>query len=115
MEERSWSKAHSPKNLSMSLAIEASELMEIFQWISTEDAWNIAESEEFTHLKEVFNRIKGVDLMLDLVESYSDVVRNAREFLDSVVDEGLVNKLSMFRHWYYVEEINAFAPSKSIG
>jgi len=38
--------------------------------------------------EEVFNRIKGVDLMLDLVESYSDVVRNAREFLDSVDDEG---------------------------
>ena len=65
--------------------------------------------------EEVFNRIKGVDLMLDLVESYSDVVRNAREFLDSVDDEGLVNKLSMFRHWYYVEEIDAFAPSKFIG
>lgn len=46
-----WNDAHNPKNLSMSFAIEASELMEIFQWISTEDAWNIAESEEFTHLK----------------------------------------------------------------
>lgn len=49
---RNWNDAHNPKNLSMSIAIEASELMEIFQWISTEDAWNIAESEGFTHLKE---------------------------------------------------------------
>jgi NTP pyrophosphatase (non-canonical NTP hydrolase) len=31
--ERDWEKFHSPKNLSMSLAIEAAELMEHFQWI----------------------------------------------------------------------------------
>lgn len=32
--ERDWNQFHSPKNLSMSLAIEAAELMEHFQWIS---------------------------------------------------------------------------------
>ena len=52
VEDRNWGEAHSPKNLSMSIAIEASELMEIFQWISTEEAWNICNTEEFTHLKE---------------------------------------------------------------
>jgi NTP pyrophosphatase (non-canonical NTP hydrolase) len=31
--ERDWGQFHSPKNLSMSLAIEAAELMEHFQWI----------------------------------------------------------------------------------
>ena len=31
--ERDWEQFHSPKNLSMSLAIEAAELMEHFQWI----------------------------------------------------------------------------------
>lgn len=36
--ERSWQHAHSPKNLSMSIAIEAAELMEIFQWIPSEAA-----------------------------------------------------------------------------
>lgn len=49
---RKWEEAHSPKNLSMSIAIEASELMEIFQWLSLEEAWSINESDEFTHLKE---------------------------------------------------------------
>ncbi len=38
IKERDWEKFHSPKNLSMSLAIEASELMEIFQWLTTEEA-----------------------------------------------------------------------------
>jgi len=31
-DERDWKKFHSPKNLAISLVIEASELLEIFQW-----------------------------------------------------------------------------------
>jgi NTP pyrophosphatase (non-canonical NTP hydrolase) len=36
VEERDWRQFHAPKNLSMSLAIEAAELMEHFQWITAE-------------------------------------------------------------------------------
>ena len=32
VKERDWEKFHSPKNLSMALSVEASELLEIFQW-----------------------------------------------------------------------------------
>jgi dCTP diphosphatase len=32
IDERCWNPYHDPKNLSMSIAIEAAELMEIFQW-----------------------------------------------------------------------------------
>jgi len=32
--DRDWEKFHNPKNLSMALAVEASELMEIFQWLT---------------------------------------------------------------------------------
>ncbi len=32
VQERAWQSFHSPKNLSMSIAIEAAELMEHFQW-----------------------------------------------------------------------------------
>lgn len=31
-DERGWGKHHTPKNLSMSIAIEAAELMELYQW-----------------------------------------------------------------------------------
>lgn len=34
VEERDWQQFHSPKNISMALAIEASELMEHFQWVT---------------------------------------------------------------------------------
>lgn len=32
IQEREWPQFHSPKNLSMALAIEAAELMDIFKW-----------------------------------------------------------------------------------
>ena len=36
--EREWEQFHDPKSLAMSLAIEAGELMEVFQWVDTRDA-----------------------------------------------------------------------------
>lgn len=36
--ERQWERFHNPKNLVMSLAIETSELMEHFQWLTHEEA-----------------------------------------------------------------------------
>ncbi len=33
-EERDWEQFHSPKNLSMALAGEAGELLEVFQWLT---------------------------------------------------------------------------------
>jgi NTP pyrophosphatase (non-canonical NTP hydrolase) len=33
-EERDWAQFHSPKNLSMALAVECAELMEHFQWLT---------------------------------------------------------------------------------
>ena len=36
--ERDWEQFHSPKNLSMALSVEASELVEIFQWLNLEES-----------------------------------------------------------------------------
>jgi NTP pyrophosphatase (non-canonical NTP hydrolase) len=36
--ERNWEQFHSPKNLSMALAVEASELLEQFQWLTEDDS-----------------------------------------------------------------------------
>jgi len=43
---RQWEPFHTPKNLSMSLAIEAAELMEHFQWISGEAADQVLQQPE---------------------------------------------------------------------
>lgn len=38
--ERDWDQYHSPKNLSMALAVEASEIVEHFQWLTEEQSKN---------------------------------------------------------------------------
>lgn len=40
---REWRQFHSPKNLAMSIAIEAAELMELYQWHDTADPYRAAE------------------------------------------------------------------------
>ncbi len=39
VDAREWRPFHSPKNLAMSIAIEAAELMERFQWLTEDQAW----------------------------------------------------------------------------
>jgi NTP pyrophosphatase (non-canonical NTP hydrolase) len=38
VDQRDWRQFHTPKNLSMSLAIEAAELMEHFQWLTPDES-----------------------------------------------------------------------------
>ena len=43
VDRRHWHQFHTPKNLAMSMAIEAAELMEHFQWLSPDESRNVAE------------------------------------------------------------------------
>ncbi|NQV68602.1 MAG: nucleotide pyrophosphohydrolase [Pseudohongiella sp.] len=40
--ERDWDQFHSPKNLAMALSVEASELLEHFQWLTEEQSSNLS-------------------------------------------------------------------------
>lgn len=57
--EREWNKFHRPKNLSMSLAIEAAELMEHFQWLTHKEAGEM--------LKDAGARKEVADEMADVL------------------------------------------------
>jgi NTP pyrophosphatase (non-canonical NTP hydrolase) len=53
VDARDWHQFHSPKNLSMALAIEAAELMEHFQWITTDASRAIgADTQKLTAITE---------------------------------------------------------------
>ena len=56
--ERDWERYHSPKNLSAALAVEAAELMEIFQWIGSEESRNVVNHSD--KLEEVGNELADV-------------------------------------------------------
>lgn len=43
VDARDWRQFHTPKNLSMSLAIEAAELMEHFQWLTPDESRAVAD------------------------------------------------------------------------
>jgi len=55
---RDWYQFHSPKNLSMALAIEAAELMEHFQWLTAEQSQAVADDAE--KLAEVGDELADV-------------------------------------------------------
>jgi len=69
---RDWEQFHSPKNLSMALAGEVGELLELFQWLTEEQSKNLtrvqrkAVEEEvadvFLYLLRLADRL-GVDLL----------------------------------------------------
>ncbi len=69
--EREWDQFHSPKNLAIALSVEASELLEIFQWLteaesldlSTEKRQCVGEemADVFLYLLRLADRM-GIDL-----------------------------------------------------
>jgi NTP pyrophosphatase (non-canonical NTP hydrolase) len=86
--ERDWSQFHSPKNVSMALAIEAAELMEHFQWLTTDASRNLATDPE--KLAEVGDELADVigysfalanELGLDISSAVrAKMVKNAEKY-----------------------------------
>jgi NTP pyrophosphatase (non-canonical NTP hydrolase) len=63
--ERDWSQFHSPKNVSMALAIEVAELMEHFQWVTTEASRRLADNpEKLAEVGEELADVIGYSLAL---------------------------------------------------
>ena len=50
-DDRNWEEFHNPKNLSMALSVEASELVEIFQWLTLEQSANL-DADKKEHAKQ---------------------------------------------------------------
>lgn len=60
-EERDWDKFHTPKNLATALSVEASELLEPFQWLTSGDKSELDEG------KQLAIRHEMADVLLYLV------------------------------------------------
>ena len=89
---RDWQPFHSPKNLSMSIAIEAAELMERFQWLTTEEAQAAAERSD--------ERVAAADELADIL-IYCLSLSNA---LDLDVSTAVLKKLQTNEHRYPADE-----------
>lgn len=78
---REWAQFHSPKNLTMAITIEASELMDIFKWYSSEDCKNIMEND---------------DIKSAATEEIADIIIYAIAFAnrnDIDISDAILNKL----------------------
>jgi NTP pyrophosphatase (non-canonical NTP hydrolase) len=51
-DERDWERFHDPKNLAMALAAEAGELLEVFQWKTTEEVRGAMDPEDLVAAEE---------------------------------------------------------------
>ena len=89
--ERCWEKFHSPKNISMALAVEAAELMEHFQWLSEAEVDSIDES-------------KRADVCEELSDVFCYVLAMANT-LDVDLTERFRKKMDRNRQKYPIEEI----------
>ena len=86
-DERNWNQFHNPKNLAMAMSVEASELVEIFQWLTPEQAEAIMISSESEHVKEevadvMIYLIRLADkLDINLEDAIADkIVKNAKKY-----------------------------------
>ena len=92
VDARDWRPFHSPKNLSMSIAIEAAELMERFQWLTTQEAQTAVEDPD--------ERAAVADELADIV-IYCLSLSNA---LDLDVSSAVLGKLETNEHRYPADE-----------
>lgn len=90
--ERDWEQFHSPKNLSMSITIEAAELMEHFQWVTVKESRFLAQDPE--KFEEVGREI-------------SDIVMYALSLCNIMgidLSEAITKKLKLNREKYPLEK-----------
>lgn len=79
---RDWDEFHTPKNLSIALAVEAAELLEHFQWLTADESKRIAKnpakakavSDEVSDILYYLIRLSDI-LEIDLEKSFWDKMR----------------------------------------
>ena len=88
--EREWEKYHTPKNVAESIVIEASELLEIFQWMSNEDSMGYG--------------LKNRDRIGEELADVLIYCLSMANVLDIDVSSAILNKLARDREKYPVEK-----------
>jgi len=94
-DKRDWQKFHSPKNLCMALIAEAAELVEIFQWLTEEQSWQL-EAE------------KKQDVSQELADILIYLIRTADQ-LDIDLIASALNKIKINEQRYPVDKVHGKA------
>lgn len=98
---RDWTKFHNPKNLSMALAAEAGELLEIFQWMSDKEAKQAKDNVEIVEK----TRDELADVMLYLIRIAT--------LMDINLSEAILHKININNEKYPVDRVKGSAKKYS--
>ncbi|MFG2656073.1 nucleotide pyrophosphohydrolase [Streptomyces sp. NPDC048425] len=102
--ERDWEQFHTPKNLSMALAGESGELLEIFQWLTPEESTAVMDDptravrvrEEMADVFAYLLRMADV-LELDLEQALADKIEINRGKYPAHLARGRADKYTQLR------------------
>jgi dCTP diphosphatase len=102
-DERDWMQFHNPKNLACSISIEANELLEHFQWSSSEQSLSVARKKK----SEIAHEIADVaiylieladNLGIDLAGAIDDKLANNSEKYPADKVRGSSKKYTEYRN-----------------
>lgn len=82
-DERNWNQFHTPKDLSISISIEANELLEIFQWKEDEEVLDKNKKEIKEELADImiYAIILSHELDIDLEKAiYDKLNKNSKKY-----------------------------------
>ena len=92
--ERNWSQFHSPKNLSMALAAEAAELLEIFQWLTDDQS------------KGLINNDKEMLLVKEEIADVFIYLVRLADKMDIDIEKAVLDKMALNEQKYPIELAN---------
>lgn len=67
-EARAWERYHTPKNLVMALSVEASELLEPFQWLTAEQSLDLSPEQHEAVRQEIADVLIYLTRLADLLD-----------------------------------------------
>ncbi len=85
-DERDWKKFHNPKDLAVSISIEAGELLEHFQWVGEGEVWKVAENKKKEIAEEMADILIYLLYLADAIgidmeeEFHRKVKKNAEKY-----------------------------------
>lgn len=91
VDERDWDKFHTPKNLATALSVEASELLEPFQWLNSGD------KSELDETKQTAIRHEMADVLVYLVR--------LADKLDVDLFQAVLEKMTLNREKYPADKV----------
>ena len=102
-EERDWEQFHSPKNLAMALTVEAAELQEIFQWLTTQESRSLTEAqrervkEELGDVMNYLTRLADI-VEVDLIQAATDKIAENEKKYPATEVRGKADKYTAYQH-----------------